>query len=97
MRLRDVAIGLQAQLVEANYQRGKVELSNTQLRKEIHYLNERLGIAESAHGASRELAEKALHDISLRDAELVALRKSHTWRIGSLALAPVRWLKRSKS
>ena len=54
-------------------------------------------MAEKALRASQELAEKVLHDISLRDAEIAAIRKSRTWRIGSLVLAPVRWVKRSKS
>ena len=31
------------------------------------------------------------------DAEIAAIRKSLTWRIGSLVLTPVRWVKRSKS
>ena len=97
MRLRDVAIGLRAELVEANYQREKAELADAQLRNEIQDLNDRLRMAENALRASQRLAEKVLHDISLRDAEIVAIRKSRTWRIGSLVLAPVRWVKRSKS
>ena len=97
MRLRDVAIGLQAELVESNHQREKTELLNAQLRNEIQDLNDRLRMAEKALRASQELAEKVLHDISLRDAEIAAIRKSRTWRIGSLVLAPVRWVKRSKS
>ena len=97
MRLRDVAIGLRAELVEANHQQEKTELLNAQLRNEIQDLNDRLRMAEKALRASQQLAENVLRDISLRDAEIAAIRKSRTWRIGSLVLAPVRWVKRSKS
>lgn len=97
LRLRDVAIGLRAELVEANHQREKTELLNAQLLNEIQDLNDRLRMADNALRASQQLAEKVLHDISLRDAEVVAIRNSRTWRIGSLVLAPVRWVKRSKS
>ena len=97
MRLRDVAIGLRAELVEANHQREKTELLNAQLRNEIQDLNDRLRMAEKALRASQQLAENVLRDISLRDAEIAAIRKSRTWRIGSLVLAPVHWVKRSKS
>ena len=97
MRLRDVAIGLRSELIEANHQREKTELLNAQLRNEIQDLNDRLRMVENALKASQQLAEKVLHDISQRDAEIVAIRKSRTWRIGSLVLAPVRWVKRSKS
>jgi septal ring factor EnvC (AmiA/AmiB activator) len=97
MRLRDDAIGLRAELNEANYQRAKAERADAQLRNEIQGLNDRLRMVENALRASQQLAEKVLHDISQRDAEIVAIRKSRTWRIGSLVLAPVRWVKRSKS
>ena len=97
MRLRDVAIGLRSELIEANHQREKTELLNAQLRNEIQDLNDRLRMVENALKASQQLAEKVLHDISQRDAEIVAIRKSRTWRIDSLVLAPVRWVKRSKS
>ena len=97
MRLRDVAIGLRAELVEANHQREKTELLNAQLRNEIQDLNDGLCMAENALRASQQLAEKVRHDISLRDAEIVAVRNSRTWRIGSLVLTPVRWVKRRKS
>ena len=97
MRLRDVAIGLRAELVEANHQREKTELLNAHLRNEVQDLNDRLRMVENALKASQQLAEKVLHDISQRDAEIVAIRKSRTWRIDSLVLAPVRWVKRSKS
>jgi hypothetical protein len=96
MRLRDVAIGLRAELAEANFQREKVELANAQLRNEIQDLSDRLRMAEVAHRASQQLTEKLLHDVSVRDAEISAIRQSCTWRIGSLVLAPVRWVKRSK-
>ena len=75
MRLRDIAIGLQAELNEAVYQREKIELINAELR----------------------LEQQKLRDvISMRDVEITAIRHSHTWKIGSLVLAPVRWIKRSK-
>ena len=97
MRLRDVAIGLRSELVEANHQREKTELLNAELRNEIQDLHDRLRMAENALGASQQLAEKVLHDISLRDAEIAAIRRSRTWLIGSSVLAPMRWVKRSKS
>jgi hypothetical protein len=96
MCLIDVAIGLQAELTEANYQREKVELANAQLRNEMQDLGDRLRMAEIAHRASQQLIEKLLHDVSVRDAEICAIRQSRTWRIGSLVSAPVRWMKRSK-
>jgi hypothetical protein len=68
MRLRDVAIGKTAELIEACYQREKTERTNAQL----------------------------LRIIAMRDAEITAIRHSYTWRIGSLVLAPLRWIKRSK-
>ena len=97
LSIRDRSIGLQAELDESNYQRGKTELLNAQLRYDIQDLNDRLRIAENALRASQQLAVKVLHDISIRDAEIVAIRKSRTWRIGSSVLAPVRWVRRSKS
>jgi hypothetical protein len=68
MRLRDVAIGKTAELIEANHQREKTERTNAQL----------------------------LDVIAKRDAEIVAIRHSYTWKIGSLVLAPLHWIKRSK-
>ena len=65
VRLRDVAIGLRAELVEANHQREKTELLNAQLRNEIQDLNDRLHMVENALRASQELAEKVLHDVRL--------------------------------
>ena len=47
MRLRDVAIGLQAELTEAIYQREKYELANAELRNEIQDLNDRLRLREN--------------------------------------------------
>jgi hypothetical protein len=96
MRLRDIAIGLRAELAEASYQREKVELANAQLRNETQDLGDRLRMAEMAHRASQQLTEKLLHDVSVQDAEITAIRQSRTWRIGALVLAPVRWAKRSK-
>jgi hypothetical protein len=97
MRLRDVAIGLQAELDEANYQRAKMESANAELLKETQVLNDRLRMAEKASETSLQLMEKLLLDISLRNTEIADIRKSRTWRIGSLVLAPVRLVKRSKS
>jgi hypothetical protein len=96
MRLRDVAIGLQAELTEVDYQMEKVELASSELRNEIQDLGDRLRISEVAHRASQQLAEKLLHDVYIWDAEISAIRQSPTWRIGSLVLAPVRWMKRGK-
>ena len=47
MRLRDVAIGLKAELTEAVYQREKYELANAELRNEIQDLNDRLRLREN--------------------------------------------------
>ena len=96
MYLRDVAVGLQAELTEAHHQREKVELANAEMRNEIQDLGDRLRMAETAHRASQQLTEKLLHDVSVQNAEITAIRQSRTWRIGSLVLAPVRWMKRSK-
>jgi len=117
MRLRDAAIGSQAEIVEANYQREKVELANTELRNkiveanhqqkkveltnaelrnEIQVLNDRLRIERVAQEASQQAAEKLLHVIAMRDAEITAIHQSHTWRIGFFVMAPLRWIKRSK-
>lgn len=100
MRLRDVAIGSRAEIVEANYQREKAELTSAQLRNEIQDLNDRLRIEqlaqEAAQKASQQASEKLLRIIAMRDAEITAIRQSHTWKIGSLVLAPLRWIKRSK-
>jgi hypothetical protein len=53
-------------------------------------------MAEKASETSLQLMEKLLQDISLRNTEISAIHKSRTWRIGTLVLAPVRWMKRSK-
>jgi hypothetical protein len=100
MRLRDVAIGLQAELNESNYQREKVEFANAELRSEIQNLNDRLRMEqlaqEAAQKASQQAAEKLLRVIAMRDAEITAIHQSHTWRIGFFMMAPLRWIKRSK-
>ena len=100
MRLRDVAIGLQAELSESIYQREKYELANAELRNEIQDLNDRLRLAEVAHealeNASRQATEKLHRTIAMRDAEITAIHQSHTWRIGFFVMAPLRWIKRSK-
>jgi phage shock protein A len=100
MRIRDVAIGSQAEIVEANYHREKVELKNSELRNEIQDLNNRIHIEqvaqEASQKASRQVTERLLRIIAARDSEITAIRQSHTWKIGSLVLAPLRWIKRSK-
>ena len=111
MRLRDVAIGSRAEIVEANYQREKVELANAELRNEIQDLNDRLRMEQLAQEAaqkasqqaqealqkvSQQAAEKLLRVIAMRDAEIIAIHQSHTWRIGFFVMAPLRWIKRSK-
>ena len=89
MRLRDVAIGLKAELTEAIYQREKYELSNAELRNEIQDLNDRLRL-------ELQVTEKLLRITAARDSEITAIRQSHTWRIGFFVMAPLRWIKRSK-
>ena len=89
MRLRDIAIGLQAELNEAVYQREKFELTNAELRNEVQNLNDRIRMEQ-------QVTEKLLRVIAARDSEITAIRQSHTWKIGSLVLAPLRWIKRSK-
>jgi hypothetical protein len=89
MRLRDVAIGSRAEIVEANYQREKAELTSAELRNEIQDLNDRLRIEQQA-------SEKLLRIIAMRDAEITAIHQSHTWKIGFFLMAPLRWIKRSK-
>ena len=100
MRLRDVAIGLKAELNESIHQWEKVELANAELRNDIQDLNDRLRIAEVAHDAlekaSQQASEKLLRIIAMRDAEITAIHQSHTWRIGFFVMAPLRWIKRSK-
>jgi len=100
MRLRDIAIGSRAEIVEANYQREKVELANAELRNEIQDLNDRLRMEqlaqEAAQKASQQATEKLLRIIAMRDAEITAIHQSHTWKIGFFVMAPLRWIKRSK-
>jgi hypothetical protein len=100
MRLRDIAIGLQAELNEAVYQREKVELLNAELHNKILDLRDRLRLEEVAQEAllkaSQQATEKLLRVIAERDVEITAIRQSHTWKIGSLVLAPVRWIRRRK-
>ena len=97
MRLRDVAIGLQAELDEANYHREKLELSNAKLHQEIQDLTSRLLMAEVAHKASQQLTENLLCEVGLRNDEIIAIRQSYTWRVGTFVLTPIRWAKRRKS
>ena len=100
MRLRDVAIGLKAELTEAIYQREKYELANAELRNDIQDLNDRIRLGKVAHEAlekaSLQASEKLHRIIAMRDAEITAIHQSHTWRIGFFVMAPLRWIKRSK-
>jgi len=59
MRLRDVAIGSKAEIVEANYQREKVELTNAELRSEIQDLNDRLRMEQVAQEAAQKVSQQA--------------------------------------
>ena len=84
MRLRDVAIGLKAELTEAIYQREKYELANAELRNEIQdlknrlrlmrneilVLNDRIRLAEVAH----EALEKASLEASEKLLRIIAMR-----------------------
>jgi hypothetical protein len=89
MRLRDIAIGLQAELNESLFQREKFERVNAELRNEIQNLNDRIRMEQ-------QVTEKLLRVIVARDSEITAIRQSHTWKIGSLVLAPVGWIRRRK-
>ena len=70
---------------------------------------EEMRLRDAVIGSKAELAEakyqrektdlvnaKLRHVIVMRDSEITAIRQSHTWKIGSLVLAPLRWIKRSK-
>jgi len=57
MLLRDVSIGLQAELDGVNYQRQTVELRSAQLLNEVQELTGRLQIFGAAHKASQLLTE----------------------------------------
>ena len=93
MRLRDTNIGLQAELNESVYQREKVALINSELRLEQIRLQDIIAMRD----AELRLEQQKLRDVvSMRDVEITAIRQSHTWKIGSLVLAPVRWIRRSK-
>ena len=59
------------------------------LRAELNEANFQLRKAESANSELRRI-------IARQDAEITAIRLSHTWRIGSIILTPIRWMKRSK-
>ena len=96
LTIREKSLDRQAELAEANYRCEKAKLANAKLLNEIQDLDDRLRMVETAHRASQQLTEKLLHDVSVQNAEITAIRHSRTWRIGSLVLAPVRWVKRSK-
>ena len=95
--LRDLIFGLRAELDEANYQQKKVEVLNVHLNSELLVLNNQIRVSNASHKDLEQLVEKLLHDISLRDAEIEAIRQSTTWRIGTAILIPFRWVKRFKS
>ena len=75
MRLRDVAIGLKAELTEAIYQREKYELANAELRNEIQDLKNRLRLRENEiqdlndHLRLREITHEALEMVSQQATE----------------------------
>ena len=87
-------------MTESNYHRQKVEFTNAELRSKTQDLNDRIRLGEVAQKAlqkaSQQATKKLLRVIVERDVEITAIRQSHTWKIGSLVLAPVRWIKRSK-
>ena len=84
MRLRDVAIGLKAELTEAVYQREKYELANAELRNEIQDLNDRLRLRENEiqdlnsrlrlAGVAHEALEKASLEASEKLLRIIAMR-----------------------
>ena len=78
MRLRDVAIGLQAELSEAIYQREKYELANAELRNEIQDLNDRLRLRENEIQDLNDRIRlgKVAHE-ALEKASLQATQKLH--------------------
>jgi hypothetical protein len=70
---------------------------------------EEMRLRDVVIGSKAELAEaiyqrektelinaKLCHIIAMQDSEITAIRQSHTWKIGSLVLAPLHWIKRSK-
>ena len=59
MRLRDNAIGSRAEIVEANYQREKAELTSAELRNEIQDLNDRLRMEQLAQEAAQKASQQA--------------------------------------
>ena len=96
MRLRDIAIGLRAEIDELNFRQEKAALKISHLQIQIQDLSNHQRTTEIALKASQQFSEKLQQDILARDAEIVAIRKSRTWLIGSFVLAPTRWMKRSK-
>ena len=59
------------------------------LRAELNEANFQRRKVETANSELRRVIDR-------RDAEITAIRQSLTWKIGSLVLAPLRWIKRSK-
>ena len=96
MRLRDVVIGSKAELAEAIYQREKTDLINAKLRHIIAMRDSELAEAIYQREKTDLINAKLRHIIAMRDSEISAIRQSHTWKIGSLVLAPLHWIKRSK-
>jgi len=96
MRLRDIAIGLQAEIDESNFRLEKATLRISELQIHIQELCNHQRTTETDLKAAQQLSEKLRKDLRVRDAEIVAIRESRTWLIGSLVLAPIRWMKRSK-
>ena len=94
MRLRDIAIGLQASLEEANYRLKIAESAKALLIGEIQVLNNRMQIQEDALKVSNTITERLRLEVVLRNEEIIAIRHSSTWRVGDALVRPLRWVKR---
>ena len=94
MRLRDIAIGLQSSLEEANYRLKIAESAKALLIGEIQVLNNRMQIQEDALKVSNTIIERLRLEVALRNEEIIAIRHSNTWRVGAALVRPLRWVKR---
>ena len=94
MRLRDIAIGLQASLEEANYRLKIAESAKALLIGEIQVLNNRMQIQEDALKDSNTITERLRLEVALRNEEIIAIRHSSTWRVGAAIVRPLYWVKR---
>ena len=66
--------------------------SKTELTEALHQREK----ADLVNADLRMEQMRLLQVIAMRDAEITAIRQSHTWKIGSLLLAPLHWIKRRK-